>query len=87
MNTSLIPEKVDTATAAAATIVWDNLARQINSKTGTPDKLKTAVLAVYGLTWNRAVLAAVSTDRICNVLALLRNSSIPRQEYDRLAPS
>ena len=85
MNTTLNINNVDAATAAAAQIIWDNLACQVGSKKGTSSKLKTAVMAVYGITWGGNFLTVVSTDRICNVLALLRNSSFPRKEYDRLA--
>ena len=85
MNTSLSLEKVGTATAAAATIIWDNTAWEINSKTGTPDKLKTAVSALYGLAWNRAVLTAAIAARICRVLALMRSPIFPRKEYGRPA--
>ena len=83
-NTTIALDNADTATADAAQIIWDNMACQVNSSTGTAAKLKTAVTAVYGITWGRNVITAVSTDGVCRVLDFLRNSSIPRQEYDPL---
>ena len=85
MNSSALPENEDTAIAAAADVAWANLARTIGNRNLAPAEVRAAVLAVYGIRWNRAVLRALTTDRINRDHARLRNSDFPEQEYGRLS--
>ena len=86
MTTSVPIENADTVRAAAATIIWDNLARRISARDATAAALRVAVMAVYGISWNRAVITALTTNRINDVLPLLkRYTSFPAREYTRLA--
>ena len=76
---------MDMARASAATLVWGNLDRQINSRDATAATLRAAAIAVYGVSRNRSVLTALATNRINDVLALLRRyTPFPAREYGRL---
>ena len=75
---------ISMARAAEAKIVWDNLARQITARDVTSDALRSAVIAVYGISWGRAVITTLTANRINDLLALMRNSTFPAQEYARL---
>ena len=72
MNTNIPCENMDMAGAAAATLVWGNLARRINSRDAKAATRRAAAIAVYGISWNRSVITALTTNRIDDVLALLR---------------
>ena len=74
------------ARAAAAKLVWGNLARQINSRDATAATLRAAAIAVFGIRWNRSVSTALAANRINDVLDLLKRY-IPflAREYDRLS--
>ena len=86
MNVNIPYENMDMARAAASTLVWDNLARRVNSRDATAATLLAAVTAVYGISWNRSVITSLAVNRINDVLSLLkRYTPFPAREYDRLA--
>ena len=79
---------VDSASSEAAGLVWGHLERQVADPDASAAKLARALVPVYGVTWNRAVItsdAVGGTNEINRVLCLLRNSNLVRSEYDRLA--
>ena len=79
-------KNADSATAHAATLVWNNLARQVSLRGSTRAQLLEAVIPVYGITWNKAVINHLTTNRINDILTLFRRTELfPRKEYDRMA--
>lgn len=68
-----------------AKIVWGNLARQIGTRDVAAAALRPAVIAVYGFSGNRAVITTLTTNRINDAIALIRNSTFPARGYGRLA--
>ena len=71
--------------AAAADLVWSRLARTIGHRAHTPAEMRVAMLAVYGIRRNRAVMRALTTNRINRDFDRLRNSDdFPLREYERL---
>ena len=79
-------ENEDTAVEEASDLAWSHLPRTIGHRTHTPAEMRVAVLAVYGIRWNRAVMCALTTNRINRDLARLRNSDdFPLREYERLS--
>ena len=82
----LPPQNADSATAQAATLVWNNLARQVSLRSSTRAQLLAAVIPVYGVAWNKAVTNHLTTNRSNDILTLLRRAELfPRKEYDLLA--
>ena len=73
------------AVAAESDIVWPNLARTVGYRASAAAELRQAAIAVYGIRWNRAVITAIANNRNNHVLALLRNSGVPLNEYARLS--
>ena len=77
------------ARSEVAKIAWDNPARLIGARDMGDAALRTAVISVYGISWNRAAIATPITnhinDAVALLLLLLRNSSFPYREYGRLA--
>ena len=74
----------DVAAAEAAGLVLGHLSRP----TATSAKLARALVPVYGVTWNRAVItsdAVGGTDDMNCVCCLRRSSPLNRSEYDRSA--
>ena len=70
----------------AAKIIWGNLARFASYREVSLAAIRTAVMAVYGVSWNRAVMTAIATNRLNDVLAFAkRYTPLPEREYIRLA--
>ena len=79
-------KNADSATAQAAALVWNNLARQVNLRRPTRAQLLEAVIPVYGIAWNKAAINHLATNRINDIPTLLRRSEVfPKKECDRLA--
>ena len=86
MSIVLPLQNADIATAQAATLVRGNLARQVNLRNSARCQLLEAVIPVYGIAWNKAVINHLTTNRINDILALLRRSEVlQKKEYDRLS--
>ena len=84
MNTTLKSEHQDKATGEAARVVIANLQKQLGTpglSAGAHTKL---LIPVYGLNWNRNVIRFVATNELNNLFVRLRNSALPKVEYDRL---
>ena len=78
-------ENEDTALEAAADLARPHLSRTIGHRSHTPAEMRVAALAVYGIRWNRAVMCALTTNRISRDLDRLRNSDdFPLMGYERL---
>ena len=59
MVVTTIPlRNVDSAASEAAGLVWGHLARQVADPDATAAKLARALVPVYGVTWNRAVITS-----------------------------
>ena len=85
--TTLPRRNADSAASEAAGLVWGHLARQVADPNATATKLARALVPVYGVTWNRAVITSTAvggTTEINRVCCLLRNSNLARSEYGRL---
>ena len=81
----LPPQNADNATAQAATLVWNNLARQVNLRSSTRAQLLEAVIPLYGIAWSKAAINHLATNRINDVLSLLRRSELfQKKEYDSM---
>ena len=79
-------KNADSATSQAAALVWNNLARQVGLLGSTRAQLLEAVIPVFGIAWNKAVINRLTTNRINDILTMLRLSELfPRKEYDLLA--
>ena len=77
----LPPKNADRATAQAANLVWNNLARQVNLRVSTRAQQLEDVIPVYGIAWNKAVINHLATNRIKDFLTLLRRPELlPRKE-------
>ena len=86
MTTNIPFENVNMVRTAAAKIIWDNLARVVANRDVSLATVRTAVMAVYGISWNRVVMTAITTNRINDVLATLkRYTPLPQKEYCRLS--
>ena len=78
-------ENRDAATAAAAKLVWGNLARLISDPLTHANRIVPEIRPVYGIVWNRAVIKFLTTAPINGALWKMRNSLLPRPECDSLA--
>ena len=78
-------ENLDTAAAAAAKVVLEKLNRQLAQRDISARDLSQAVVPLFGSTWNRNVINLVVKDSINKLFARLRNSPLPRADYDRLS--
>ena len=85
MSSNLPVENLDAAVAAAASVVLETMSRQVGQRDISARELSHALIPVYGLTWNRAVINCVAKDSINNLFGRLRNSARPRAEYGRLS--
>ena len=86
MTTNIPYGDIDMVRTAAATIIWDNHARVVSNRNASTAAIRTAIMAVYGVSWNRVVITAITTNRINDVLAILRRyTPLPEREYSRLA--
>ena len=84
MKPAVPAHNADIATAAAASLIWGNVARQIDMPKMPASAMSTAIRPVYGVGWNRTIADKAATRRINDVLARIRNSALPAQEYRRL---
>ena len=84
MKTAAPVHNADIATAAAANLVWDNVARQVGMPIMSASAMSTAIRPAYGVVWNRTIIDKVATKRINDELSRIRNSALPTQEYRRL---
>ena len=84
MKTTPSSFNADIATAEAAKLIWDSAARQIGMPNLSAPAMASDIRPVYGTVWNRAIIDKVTTSRINQVLARIRNSPLPAQEYHRL---
>ena len=85
--TTLPRRNADSDASEAAGLVWGHLARHVVDPNATAAKLSRALVPVYGVTWNRAVITSTAvggTTEINRVCCLLRNSNLARSEYGRL---
>ena len=85
MSSILPVENLDTAAAAAGKVIMGKLNRQLGQRDISARELSRALIPLYGITWNRAVINLVVKDSINNLFVRLRNSPLPRAEYDRLS--
>ena len=84
MVTKIPTDNADIATAASATVVLGNLARQIGMPKMGDSSICASISPVYGIVWNRRGIDAIATDRANEVLDRIRNSALRKQEYRRL---
>ena len=79
-----IPHR-DLATAQAARLVLNNLAKHLFCRSTTRKQLIEALIPVFGIRWDVRVLRRIGTKRLLELLCALRNSAVPRPEYDRIS--
>ena len=83
---SILPiENLDTAASAAGKVISEKLNRQLGERDISARGLSQALIPLYGITWNRTVINLVVKDSVNNLFVRLRNSPLPRTEYDRLS--
>ena len=82
---STTADNADRHAAAAAEVTLRRLAFQIGPKDSSAASLSEALIPVYGLPWNRMILARCDANRLNEIPAMIRNSPLPRTEYDRLS--
>ena len=85
MHSTLPVGNRDAVTAAAVTLILDNLARQISDQMTHANRIVPSIRPVYGIVWNRAVIRMLTTCRIHDMLRMLLHPLLPRPEYGRLA--
>ena len=78
-------ENLDAAEAAAARVVLGKLNLQLALRDVSARGLSQSPAPLYGVTWNRDVINLVAQDPVNNLFVRLRNSFLPRAEYDRLS--
>ena len=78
-------ENLDAASASAAKVVLEKMNRQMGHRDISAIELSQSPIPLYGITWNRDVINLVANDSIINLYVRLRNSPLPRAEYDRLS--
>ena len=83
MTTVIPAADADSASAAAARIVLENVSRSAGAPDASASFLTTAIAQIYGAVWNRAVIGTVATDPINKLMQRLRYSSLPGGEYGR----
>lgn len=65
-------KNAENATAPAATLVLGSLARQVSLRNSTKAPIPQAVLPAYGISWYKAAIHPLKTNRINDIMALLR---------------
>ena len=85
MGAVLPAAKRVSAIRAAASLIWPNMERQISDPLAPAARIIQAIRPIYGIAWNRAVVMQLKTENMNPVFCKLRNSLLPRPEYDRLA--
>ena len=82
---SSIPiDNIDLARAESAVIILDDLTKKLGTIGLCPSAIPKLLIPLYGVTWNRRVLAVVTTKRINQLFQLLRHLQLRKSEYDRL---
>ena len=74
MTTVIPAADADSASAAAARIVLENVSRSAGAPDASASFLTTAIAQIYGAVWNRAVIGTVATDPINKLMQRLRYS-------------
>ena len=77
------PANAHAATAGAANLVVDILARQVSDRSAPGKQLCLAVMPMYGIAWGRKAIGAGATDRLNKICCILRQSQFRRNEYGR----
>ena len=78
-------EDRDSAAADAAALILAILQRQVVDPLAPAGKILQSIRPVYGIDWNRASILHLETETINPILCKMRNSLIPRAEYNRIA--
>lgn len=78
-------ENADNATAASVEVITRRPSRKIGARDSSAASLSEAVIPVYRIARNRAIMTRCDTSRLNALRARLRNTPPPRVEYDRLA--
>ena len=84
MNAAIPTENIDLARAESAIIILDDLTKKLGTIGLSPSAIPQLLIPLYGITWNRRVLAAVTTKRINQLCQLLRHLKLKCSEYERL---
>ena len=75
----------DTAVIAAAHLAFDHAWRNAFASNSPALSVSVALVPLFGIRWIKKITNAVKTHRINELLAKIRNSPVPRSDYDRVA--
>ena len=84
-STTIPTANIDIAVASAAIIVVNNAFKILGDTRASSEVIREAIMPIYGITWTRPIFARFKQGRLNSFLAKVRNSTLPRSEYDRLA--
>ena len=80
---------LDYAIIEAAELAFDHAWRGVFDPTATASRISTALVPLFGISWSKKVIVAVDqrplNRKINQLLGRVRNSPLPRTDYDRLA--
>ena len=62
-------KNADSATAQAASLFWNNLARHLAIRDSAKTQLLQAVIAAYGSPWDKAVINHLMPNRINDIIS------------------
>ena len=79
-----IPHR-ELATAKAAKLVVANLQSKINCKTTPFKELNEAIIPLFGIRWDLAVVRRVGARELRHILRCLRNSPLSKTDYNRVS--
>ena len=72
-------KNAEIATAQAATLVWNNLARQVALRNSTSAQRAQAVILVYMIAWNKAVINHLAANRLNDIRTMMRRPFFPQE--------
>ena len=85
----MIPlENRDNAILEAAKLDFDHAWRRVFDEQATARSISLAVVPLLGIRWSKKIIVALdrrqNNRRVNQLLAKVRNSALPRAEYDRM---
>ena len=78
-------KNADSATTQAETLVRNNMARQVALRNSASAQMRQSVIPVYVIAWNKAVINHLATNRIDDILTLLRRHPLTSQRRNTAA--
>ena len=72
------------ATTDASKLVLSSLERVLRDTSSTKKQIEDALAPVFGIRWDAQIVREIHSDRMCNIIASLRNSKLGKSNYQRI---